>query len=344
MFAKIIIDQDAKALDKVFEYKVPDDMQVELGERVIVPFGTRYLQGFIVGFCEQTEYDESKIKPITRKIEDFAVIKKEMLSLMIHMADKLHLKLASILRLFLPSEMRTDKVKELVVRQVSLAENFVLPSARAKKQLEIIYYLQENGTQKFVDISNEFGYAPLSALVKNGTVVVSEVQENRKPVFDVVENSKKLLTPLQQRAVDTISENKTYLLHGVTGSGKTEVYMNLIERKLSKGKTALMLVPEISLTPQVLANFKARFGDKVALIHSGLSAGERFDEWKRIFFGEAKVVVGARSAIFCPLENLGIIIIDEEHEQTYISESNPRYDTHMIADFRKNYNNCRFYQ
>ncbi len=340
MFAKIIIDQDAKALDKVFEYKIPDDMQVGVGERVIVPFGARYLQGFVVGIEQQSQYDESKIKPITRRIDNFAVIKPEMLELMFHMADKLHLKLASILRLFLPSEMRTDKVRELIVRYVNLAENFVLPSKRAPKQLEIIYYLQENGKQKFADVSNMFGYAPLSTLVKNGTVVVEEVQEFRAPEFDVLKAEKRQLTPLQQRAVDMISQNKTYLLHGVTGSGKTEVYMNLIERQLEKGKTAVMLVPEISLTPQVLANFKARFGDNVALIHSGLSAGERFDEWKRIFFGQAKVVVGARSAIFCPLENLGIIIIDEEHEQSYVSESNPRYDTHMVAQFRQKYNDC----
>ncbi len=340
MFAKIIIDQDAKALDKVFEYKIPDDMQVGIGERVIVPFGARYLQGFIVGIEQTSQYDESKIKPITRRIDNFAIIKPEMLQLMFHMAEKLHLKLASILRLFLPSEMRTEKVKELIVRHVSLAENFVLPSKRAQKQLEIIYYLQENGTQKFADISNMFGYAPLSALVKNGTVIVEEVQEFRAPEFDVVKAEKRPLTALQQRAVDTICENKTYLLHGVTGSGKTEVYMNLIERQLERGKTAVMLVPEISLTPQVLANFKARFGDNVALIHSGLSAGERFDEWKRIFFGQAKVVVGARSAIFCPLENLGIIIIDEEHEQSYVSESNPRYDTHMVAEFRQKFNGC----
>lgn len=340
MFAKIIIDQDAKALDKVFEYKVPDDMEVEVGERVIVPFGIRQLQGFIVGLCEKTEYDESKIKPITRKIENFAVIKKEMLALMFHMADKLHLKLASILRLFLPSEMRTDKVKELIVKYVKLSKNFILPSARAKKQLEIIYFLQENGQQKFSEVSERFGYSALAVLIKNKTIEVCEVQENRTPVFDVVKDEERKLTALQQRAVDSICENKTYLLHGVTGSGKTEVYMSLIKKQLELGKTALMLVPEISLTPQVLANFKARFGDKVALIHSGLSTGERFDEWKRIFFGQAQVVVGARSAIFCPLENLGIIIIDEEHEQSYVSESNPRYNTHMIAEFRKNYNNC----
>ncbi len=340
MFAKIIIDQDAKALDRVFEYSVPQDMTVEVGERVIVPFGKRNLQGFIVGLEEKAEFDESKIKPILQRIDGFAVIKKEMLSLMFFMADKLHLKLASILRLFLPSEMRTGQVKELIVRYVKLAKNFQSPSARAKKQLEIVKFLKDNGRQKFADVSAKFGYAPLSALVKSGTVLVENEQENRTPVFDEMKNEKRILTPLQQRAVDTICENKTYLLHGVTGSGKTEVYMNLIERRLEQGKTALMLVPEISLTPQVLANFKARFGDKVALIHSGLSAGERFDEWKRIFFGQAKVVVGARSAIFTPIENLGIIIIDEEHEQSYVSESNPRYDTHMIAEFRREYNSC----
>lgn len=340
MFAKVIIDQDAKALDKDFEYSVPEDMQVCVGERVIVPFGSRYLQGFIVGLSDKCSYDADKVKLITRKIENFPVIKKEMLELMFYMADKLHLKLASCLRLFLPSEMRTDKIKELVIRYVKLSNNLVLPSKRAKKQYEIISYLQDNGEQKFSEMSNMFGYAPLSALVKNGSIEVFEKQQNRAPVFDEIKSEKRVLTPLQQRAVDTICENKTYLLHGVTGSGKTEVYMNLIERQLSKGKTAIMLVPEISLTPQVLANFKARFGEKVALIHSGLSAGERFDEWRRLFFGEARVVVGARSAIFCPLENLGIIIIDEEHEQSYVSESNPRYDTHMIAEFRRKYNDC----
>jgi len=340
LFAKVIIDQDAKALDKDFEYSIPQDLQVQVGQRVVVPFGSRYLQGFVVDICETCSFDANKVKPIVRTLENFPVIKKEMLQLMFHMADKLHLKLASILRLFLPSEMRTDKIKELVVRYVKLAENFALPSARAKKQYEIVCYLQDTKEEKFSEVSNKFGYAPLSALVKNGIVEVFEKESRRAPEFDEIKTEKRVLTDLQQRAVDTISENKTYLLHGVTGSGKTEVYMNLIDRQLANNKTAVMLVPEISLTPQVLANFKARFGDNVALIHSGLSAGERFDEWKRIFFGEAKVVVGARSAIFCPLENLGIIIVDEEHEQSYISESNPRYDTHMIAEFRRKYNDC----
>lgn len=339
-FANVIIDQDAKALDREFVYKIPDDLDVTLGERVLVPFGARVLEGFVVDITDKTDYDISKVKSIIRTVDGFAVIKKEMLALMHYMADNLHLKLASILRLFLPSEMRTGKVKELKVRFVKLkSEDITLPK-NARKQAEIIEFLKEKKVAKFSDISLKFGYAPLSALVKKGDAIVFFEEKKRAVDYDRIALKKRELTPLQQRAVDTVKANRTYLLHGVTGSGKTEVYMNLIERALNNGKTALMLVPEISLTPQVLANFKARFGEEVALIHSGLSAGERFDEWRRIFFGEARVVVGARSAIFSPIENLGIIIIDEEHEQSYISESNPRYDTHEIAEFRRKYNDC----
>ena len=339
-FAKVIIDQDAKALDREFVYVIPDDLEVTFGERVVVPFGGRVLEGFVVDITDKTDYDISKIKSVIRTVDGFAVIKKEMLSLMHYMADNLHLKLASILRLFLPSEMRTGKVKELKVRYVRLKSDDATLPKNARKQAEILEFLKINKVAKFSEVSAEFGYAPLSSLVKKGEIEVFFEEKKREVDYDKLDLKKRELTPLQQRAVDTIKENKTYLLHGVTGSGKTEVYMNLIERELEKGKTALMLVPEISLTPQVLANFKARFGEAVALIHSGLSAGERFDEWRRIFFGEARVVVGARSAIFSPIENLGIIIIDEEHEQSYISESNPRYDTHEIAEFRRKYNDC----
>ncbi len=339
-FANIIIDQDAKALDREFVYKIPDDLDVTLGERVLVPFGARVLEGFVVDITDETDYDISKVKSIIRTVDGFAVIKKEMLALMHYMADNLHLKLATILRLFLPSEMRTGKVKELKVRFVRLKNEDITLPKNARKQAEIIEFLKEKKVEKFSEISSKFGYAPLSALVKKGDVEVFFEEKKRAVDYDKIALKKRELTPLQQRAVDTICEDKTYLLHGVTGSGKTEVYMNLIERALNNDKTALMLVPEISLTPQVLANFKARFGEEVALIHSGLSAGERFDEWRRIFFGEARVVVGARSAIFSPIENLGIIIIDEEHEQSYISESNPRYDTHEIAEFRRKYNDC----
>ena len=170
-------------------------------------------------------------------------------------------------------------------------------------------------------------------------------KSGRVPYADMpVEEESRHITPTeeQQRACDAINgaSGQTFLIHGVTGSGKTEVYMRCIEHVLGIGKTAVMLVPEISLTPQMLRNFRSRFGDNVAVLHSGLGQGEKFDEWRKCLTGEAKVVLGARSAIFAPLKNVGIIIIDEEHDQSYVSERNPRYVTRKIAEWRKHYNNA----
>lgn len=339
MFADVIIDQDAKALDRVFEYKIPNNMNLQVGMRVFVPFGKRTLQGFVVAIKEKCDFDENKIKPIISQIEDFSAIKIELLQLMKFMAEKNHLKLASILRLFIPAEMREGKVKELFENYYHLAREFT-PAQNAKNQIGLIDYLKENGEEKSSVLGQLFGYATIKTLCDKGIITQSSRQKQRKP-FIIEQNANRVnLNSMQKNALETITENKTYLLHGVTGSGKTEVYMNLIERELEKGKNAIMLVPEISLTPQIMSNFKARFGDLVAVLHSGLSAGERFDEWKRLFSGEARIAIGARSAIFAPLDNLGVIIVDEEHEQSYISESNPRYDTHDIAEFRARYNQC----
>lgn len=340
MYAQVIIDQDAKALDRVFEYIIPDDMDLSIGMRVYVPFGSRVLQGFIIGIDENCEYDKAKLKSIISKIEDFSAIKPEMLKLMEFMADKNHLKLASILRLFLPSEMREGKVKELFKTYYSLVPDVQITlSKSAKKQFEIVEALK-NGKQSAIELGEKFGYSAIKALLLKGYIQKSYEEVKRSPFIIVDKDKRVKLNDSQKDAITKIRENKTYLLHGVTGSGKTEIYMNLIERTLTEGKNAIMLVPEISLTPQIMSNFKGRFGDSVALLHSGLSAGERFDEWKRLFSGEAKIAIGARSAIFAPLENLGMIIIDEEHEASYISESNPRYDTHDVAQFRARFNGC----
>lgn len=340
MYAQVIIDQDAKALDRVFEYIIPDDMDLSIGMRVYVPFGSRVLQGFIIGIDENCEYDKAKLKSIISKIEDFSAIKPEMLKLMEFMADKNHLKLASILRLFLPSEMREGKVKELFKTYYSLVPDVQITlSKSAKKQFEIVEALK-NGKQSAIELGEKFGYSAIKALLLKGYIQKSYEEVKRSPFIIVDKDKRVKLNDSQKDAITKIRENKTYLLHGVTGSGKTEIYMNLIERTLTEGKNAIMLVPEISLTPQIMSNFKGRFGDSVALLHSGLSAGERFDEWKRLFLGEAKIAIGARSAIFAPLENLGMIIIDEEHEASYISESNPRYDTHDVAQFRARFNGC----
>ncbi len=340
MYAQVIIDQDAKALDRVFEYIIPDDMDLSIGMRVYVPFGSRVLQGFIIGIDENCEYDKAKLKSIISKIEDFSAIKPEMLKLMEFMADKNHLKLASILRLFLPSEMREGKVKELFKTYYLLVPDVQITlSKSAKKQFEIVEALK-NGKQSAIELGEKFGYSAIKALLLKGYIQKSYEEVKRSPFIIVDKDKRVKLNDSQKDAITKIRENKTYLLHGVTGSGKTEIYMNLIERTLTEGKNAIMLVPEISLTPQIMSNFKGRFGDSVALLHSGLSAGERFDEWKRLFLGEAKIAIGARSAIFAPLENLGMIIIDEEHEASYISESNPRYDTHDVAQFRARFNGC----
>lgn len=340
LFAEIIIDQDAKALDRVFEYIIPDDMDLSVGMRVYIPFGSRILQGYVIKIKEDCQYDRTKLKEIKAKIEDFSAIKPEMLKLMEFMAEKNHLKLASILRLFLPAEMREGRVKELFKTYYSLEENvdFLLPKS-AKKQTEILELLK-SGKKSACELGEKFGYSSLKALLNKG-YIKKELEEIKRTPFVIVDGDKRVeLNESQRDAINKINLDKTYLLHGVTGSGKTEVYMNLIEKTLSENKNAIMLVPEISLTPQIMSNFKGRFGESVALLHSGLSAGERFDEWKRLFSGEARIAIGARSAIFAPLENLGIIIIDEEHESSYISESNPRYDTHDVAQFRARYNSC----
>ncbi len=337
-FASVVIDQDVKALDKEFEYiSLPE---VKVGQRVFVPFGNRILQGFVVSINEKSNYDISKLKCISSIIDTEPVIKTEMLKLMRFMCEKYHLKMTSILRLFLPSEMREGKVKELYTSYVKLNCKELEVSQKAKKQIELIEFLKTNGRTKKSEVLSKFSSAVLNELLKKNIITIEHEQINRVPFFENINDKKVELTPLQKNAVDNINECKTYLLHGVTGSGKTEVYMSIIEKALKQNKNAIMLVPEISLTPQVMANFKARFGDKVAVLHSSLSAGEKYDEWKRIFTEQARVVIGARSAIFAPVENVGVIIIDEEHEQSYISESNPRYNTQDIAKFRANYNHC----
>ncbi len=340
MFAKVIIDQDVKALNKIFEYSVPEDLSLQVGMRVFVPFGKRIVQGYVVELGSTCSYDKTKLKSIISALEDFSAIKPEMLQLMRFMAKKNHLTMASTLRLFLPSQMREGKVREIYETFYTLLQHDFQPKKNAQKQIALLKHLKDKGKSSSTELANLFGYSTIKTLFDKGVIARQKERIERKPFVLSRQDKKVQLNAMQKKAIETISGQKVFLLHGVTGSGKTEVYMHLIERELSQGKNALLLVPEISLTPQIMANFKARFGDFVALLHSGLSAGERFDEWKRIFSGQARIVVGARSAVFAPVENLGIIIIDEEHEQSYISESNPRYFTHDIALFRASYNHC----
>ena len=245
-----------------------------------------------------------------------------------------------------------SRVRELVVRKIRLADEFADAesiSGLSPKQKLVVDFISDLGTASVKDVCYYTGVtaAVVKRLVDKGVCVSFEENVERSPVRDSKRTQKKhILSAHQQSALQKLleeyekSSSSAALLFGVTGSGKTSVYLELIDRVLEDGKTALVLVPEISLTPQTLSLFSERYGKKTAVLHSGLSAGERFDEWKRIKNGGAQVVIGTRSAVFAPLENLGVIIIDEEQEHTYKSEKSPRYNAKDVARFRCAYNNA----
>ncbi len=348
MIAEVIVDVLSSELDKIFDYKVTAQ-GVSCGSRVIVPFGNRKIQGFVIRVKETSSYPESKLKSIIRAVDETPALTEECLSLARYMKAKYHTSMALILRLFLPSEMRSGKVRSKMVNFVKLSgvlsvdEMLKSIKKNADNQIGIINHLASVGREKSAVLGERFTHSAISALVKKGFVEIEEERVLRSPYKELDATSKRVeLTLEQENAVQAvINSNKPTLIHGVTGSGKTEVYLRLIEETVKQNKTAIMLVPEIALTPQMLSRLRSRFKDDCAILHSGLSAGEKFDEWWRLLSGEARIAVGARSAIFAPLKDIGIIIIDEEHEQSYESETNPRYVTSEIASFRAKYNGAR---
>ncbi len=341
IIGRVIIDIASSLVDKIFDYILPDESYA-VGMRVYVPFGKVFKEGYIVEIANSSDYDKTKLKSVISKIDGFPVISKEQLELAAFMKRKFHTGLSDAIRLFLPSEMRLGKVKELVkiicfIANEQKAKDYLANTRKnASSIIGIINELLSKGSVNQTQLNKKFNNSALKKLISDDIVKTKELIVNRKPYENITNISKPVtLTETQQNVVKRVtSENNIYLLHGVTGSGKTEVYMHAMQEILKRNKTGIMLVPEISLTPQVLSNFRARFGENVALLHSGLSAGERFDEWKRILVGDAKIVIGARSAIFAPLQNIGLIVIDEEHDSSYNSDSNPRYSTIEVAKER----------
>ena len=348
MIAEVIVDVAVSQVDKVFEYAVPPDFDLQIGMRVLVPFGNRTLDGFVLNLKETSKFPLENLKAILKIKSPKPEISKEMLGLCEFMVEKYNIKKVEALRLFISAEVRSGKVKPKSLTYLALNPNLPLENYKTtlkritEKQAKLLEFLEKNPLNLQSELRAEFGASVVDKFKKEGLLLTKEINVDRRPDAMKIEKKKVILNPEQQKAVDAIStfEPKTYVLFGVTGSGKTEVYLTLIEKALEKGKSAILLVPEISLTPQMLGNLKNRFGETVAVLHSGLSQGEKFDEWNRILSGEAKVVVGARSAIFAPLENVGIIVIDEEHESSYNSETSPRYKTIEVAEFRKNFNSC----
>lgn len=346
MFYEVIVDISNSEIDKVFDYHAPFD--VDVGYRVLVPFGRRQVEGFVIGKKEHADTHHD-IKDIIMKLDDYPVILPEMVELARHMS-KSNLRFIDCLRLFIPAKLRGGRVKVQTCNYLYFnKEEYTLESAlegirsTAKAQRAIIARLWQDGSAVESEINAEFSPSAVKALLEKGVITRMSVEKNRTPSSLISERKDFILTDEQRTAVETISTGApgTYLVHGVTGSGKTEVYMHLIDLTLKEGKTAIMLVPEISLTPQMLGLFRVRFGDKVGVLHSGLSDGERYDEWRRLLLGEATVALGARSAVFAPIKNVGLIIIDEEHDSSYVSESNPRYFTSEVAEFRRAYNSAK---
>lgn len=343
MIAEVIVDIATSETDRIYDYLCDDDLVV--GSRVRAPFGGKTIPGFVMRLKETSDLPKERLKKVLPCPDELPALNSECLALAEKLTARYRVPKALTLRLFLPAEMRTGKVRELyrnyAVLKVELSEMKL--SKTAKNQLGAAQFLAENGKTDCAYLNNVYP-GGVAALEKKGYVEIVKEQRLRDPYKTVnAENVERVLTHDQQRAVDTVwSDTRTVqLLHGVTGSGKTEVYLTLIAKCLKEGKSSIFLVPEISLTPQMLSQLRARFGKNAAILHSGLSAGERFDEWWRLRTGEAKIAIGARSAIFAPLDNIGVIIVDEEHDSSYSSESAPRYNTFDVALLRAKKNGCK---
>ena len=300
MYAQVIVDIAHSNVDKIFEYSC--GVEVKAGCRVKVPFGGRVVDGFVTAVSQKSQYPPEKIKPISGVYDEPPALVPECFSLMQSMSVRYRVPKAVCLRLFLPSEMRLGKVKEVYLKKVKFISELSLPKT-AVKQREFLSYLQQKGEDNYTALCDRLGRGAVNGVIQKGGAQLFTVKVTRSPLSgEGAPSQAKVLTAAQKGALESIenSAQTVQLIHGVTGSGKTEIYLNAIARAVGKGKTAIFLVPEISLTPQMLSQLRARFGGGAAILHSGLSAGERFDEWWRLRTGEAKIAVGARSAVFAP--------------------------------------------
>ncbi|WP_246940082.1 primosomal protein N' [Bacillus pinisoli] len=419
--AKVIVDVPARQTDRAFDYLIPEQYLglIQPGVRVVVPFGPRSLQGFVVDIDSSSDIE--KLKPIQELLDIEPILNQELLQLGGWVTDQTLSYQISSFQAMLPAALKAKYEKEvellkpdlfssmpsllqalfqrgltvpwsevenkpnlirLIQKEIKngLVEINYVVKAKGKKKTHKVLYLNcsKEEALQFLDsmkaqaarqkevleyfITNQLDKvpriflkqdlsttdSPIKALLEKGILIEKDEEVYRDPHQD---RKFKRTTPLpltieQTNAIKPIlasietNQHQVYLLYGVTGSGKTEVYLQSIEEVLKKGKQAIVLVPEISLTPQMVERFKGRFGSSVAVLHSGLSIGEKYDEWRKIYRKEVNVVVGARSAIFAPFENLGIIIIDEEHESSYKQEENPRYHARDVAIYRGKYHDC----
>lgn len=345
---EVIVDIAHSSVDKIFDYELPEEMEVQAGSRVFVPFGRTQVEGIVLAIKPETALSPEKIKAVQRVIDEQPIITQEQILLAKYMCAKYHAAMAFCLRLMFPAKLRGERIRPKLIRVAKVVNQEKLAEeekkcytkegvVRAKNRLKTICQLKTGGKMPTALLD-----APsVRYLRDSGAIEIREEQEYREPYAKIAAEEKRIeLSAEQKTAAEQINravelgEKQVFLLHGVTGSGKTEVYIACVRRALELGKSAIVLVPEIALTPQMLGEFSRNFPGEIAVFHSGLSDGERFDEWRRLREGRAHIILGARSAVFMPAENLGLIILDEEHEASYKAENFPPYHAAEIAKMR----------
>lgn len=348
MVCECLVELEHVFIDKTFTYKINKEQLplLKVGMRVVVPFGKQTLEGFVLKIYENKDVSlENKLKEIISIVDTYPILNEELLTLGKYISKTTLCSLMTSYQAMLPKALKakkkvnmTPKYDTYICINYGMYNNDIKFNASQEKILEL---LKENKKVK-KEVLNKISVSSVNTLLKKN-ILLEEKEENYRHNLINEEKIKFNLNEEQQKVYkeifNSINTNETFLLYGVTGSGKTNVYMKVIEDVIKNNKTAILLVPEISLTPQIIKRFTSYFSN-IAVLHSGLSDGEKYDEWRKINEGKVNIVIGARSAIFAPLKNIGVIIIDEEHSQTYKQENNPRYNAIDIAKERCKYHNC----
>ena len=348
MVANVLVELSNRNIDKTFTYNIPNKLEnlIKVGIRVLVPFGKQTLEGFVLSISENTN-SEIELKDIIKPIDDEVILNEELLKLCKFIKRKTLSTLISAYQVMLPKALKADKktkINKSYESNIIIKDEKLLKDYKLTDKQKIIIDEIRNGKNDKKHLK-DLATSSLTTLLNKGILEEVLSEKYRLSIENKKEYKKVELNNEQKNAVNTVlsdlDKSNTYLLYGVTGSGKTEVYMEIIDAMLLQGKTAIVLVPEISLTPQMVERFSSRFKENIAILHSRLNDGEKYDEYRKIARGEVKIVIGARSAIFAPLKNIGVIIVDEEHTTSYKQESTPKYNAIDIAVERAKYHNAQ---